>query len=59
MSLRADEGYSVSGPDLNPSSNLLLPPMRLCGLIGPMWHFVMTMELYLAVDKVSVWAVLK
>ena len=49
-------GYSVAGLDLNPSSNLLLPPMRLCGVIGPMWCFVMTGKLSLISVKVCFFA---
>lgn len=46
------EGYSVVGLDLNLSSNLLLPAIRLCGMIGPMWRFVMTVELSLIFVRV-------
>lgn len=52
VSLDSVDDYSVAGPDLTPSTNLLLPPMRLCGQIGPMWCFVMTTELPLISVKV-------
>lgn len=52
VSLDSVDDYSVAGLDLIPSTNLLLPPTRLCGLIGPMWCFVMTTELPLISVKV-------
>lgn len=48
----------MAGLDLNPSSNLLLPPTRLCELIGPMWHFVMATEPSLIFVKVSAFSLL-
>lgn len=54
VTLDSVEGYSVAGLELNPSANLLPPPMRLCGLIGSMWRFVMTTKLLLITVKVKV-----
>lgn len=54
VSFESVEGCSVAGLDLDPSSNLLLPLIRLCRLIGSMWCFVMSTELSLTFVRVPV-----